>query len=188
MVASDVDNPLLGPRGAAAVFGPQKGAGPDDVASLDAALGDMGRRRLQTDRHRRSAASGTGAAGGTAYAAVALLGAELRPGIELMLDLVGFHDALAGVDLVITGEGSLDEQSLAGKAPMGVSDADQADAASPVVAVCGRCLLSQERLGEAGISAAYPLSELEPDVATSMANAAPLLTQVGQRIAAEWLS
>ena len=74
-------------------------------------------------------------------------GAELRPGIELMLDLVGFHEALPGVDLVITGEGSLDEQSLAGKAPMGVSRRRRGRPASPVVAVCGRCLLSRRAAG-----------------------------------------
>jgi glycerate kinase len=187
VVASDVDNPLLGPRGAAAVFGPQKGAGPEDVPRLDAALATWAEavaRRTGTDV---SGQAGTGAAGGTAFAAVALLGAELRPGIELMLDLVGFHDALPGVDLVITGEGSLDEQSLAGKAPMGVSQATRPTGA-PVVAVCGRCLLSKERLAEAGISAAYPLSEIEPDVDVSMAEAGRLLVQVGERIAAEWLS
>ena len=88
---------------------------------------------------------------------------------------------------MITGEGSLDEQSLAGKAPIGVSDATKTSGI-PVVAVCGRCLLTSGRLGEAGISAAYPLSELEPDVATSMSNAATLLEQVGRRIAAEWLT
>lgn len=187
VVASDVDNPLLGPRGAAAVFGPQKGAGPDDVPELDAALATWAAavaRRTGSDLSDRV---GTGAAGGTAFAAVSLLGAELRPGIELMLDLVGFHEAVPGADLVITGEGSLDEQSLAGKAPIGVSQASR-DCGAPVVAVCGRCLLSDERLAEAGITKAYALSDLEPDVAVSMARAGDLLTEVGRRIASEWLA
>lgn len=187
VVASDVDNPLLGPRGAAAVFGPQKGAGAEDVVVLDHALrawADAVATRTGSDVREQP---GTGAAGGTAFAAVALLGADLRPGIELMLDLVGFHEAVPGVRLVITGEGSLDEQSLAGKAPMGVSQATR-PAGVPVVAVCGRCLLPPERLDGAGISQAYPLSDLEPDVERSMAGAAALLEQVGRRIAAEWLA
>jgi glycerate kinase len=187
VVASDVDNPLLGPRGAAAVFAPQKGAGARDLEVLERGLVAWASAVSKLTGSDLSASPGAGAAGGTAFAAIALLGAELRPGIELMLDLVGFDEALPGVDLVITGEGSLDEQSLAGKAPMGVSNATRASGI-PVVAVCGRCLLSQERLAGAGISAAYPLSDLEPDVAVSMANAASLLTQVGERVAAEWLS
>ena len=88
---------------------------------------------------------------------------------------------------MITGEGSLDEQSLAGKAPVGVAQA-AGRAGVPVVAVAGRSLLSENRLREAGIAAAYPLTDLEPDPARSIANAAPLLRQVGSRIAKEWLS
>ena len=105
----------------------------------------------------------------------------------MILDLIGFADRLAGADLVITGEGSLDEQSLAGKAPVGVAQA-AARAGVPVVAVAGRNQLSTARLEEAGIAAAYPLSDLEPDPARSIANASRLLAEVGARIAKEWLS
>jgi glycerate kinase len=130
---------------------------------------------------------GAGAAGGTGYAALALLNADIRPGIELILDLIEFDHKLTGVDLVVTGEGSLDEQSLAGKAPIGVAHA-AAKAGVPVVAVAGRLQLSQQRLQEAGISAGYALSDLEPDAARSIANASSLLQQLGGHIAKDWLS
>jgi glycerate 2-kinase len=186
VVACDVDNPLLGPRGAAAVFGPQKGAGPEDLAELEAALTTWAELVARTVGADVAEHPGAGAAGGTGFAAVALLGATLAPGIELVLDLLDFDIAVRGADLVVTGEGSLDEQSLAGKAPVGVASA-AARAGVPVVAVAGRSLLSQARLRQAGISAVYPLADLEPDPARSMANAAQLLRVVGERIGREWL-
>jgi len=187
MVASDVDNPLLGPTGAAAVFGPQKGATAADIAALEDGLATWARVVTAATGRDLAGTPGAGAAGGTGYAALALLHAELTPGIELILDLIGFEGRLAGVDLVITGEGSLDDQSLAGKAPVGVARA-AARAGVPVVAVAGRNQLSTARLAEAGIVAAYPLSDLEPDPARSIAEAPRLLTEVGARIAEEWLS
>ncbi|MET8851062.1 glycerate kinase [Amycolatopsis sp. NPDC004625] len=179
-LACDVDNPLYGPRGAAFVYGPQKGASPGDVEVLDAAL-----------RHWASIAGpefagrpGAGAAGGVGFAAMAVLGARMRPGIELLLDLLGFDAALAGASLVITGEGSLDEQTLAGKAPAGVARAAAAKGI-PCVAVSGRCVLSARELAAAGISAAYALTDLEPDPARCMAEAAPLLRRLARRAAAD---
>ncbi|WP_372664984.1 glycerate kinase [Amycolatopsis kentuckyensis] len=180
-LASDVDNPLYGPRGAAAVYGPQKGASPDDVKTLDAAL-----------RHWASIAGpefaerpGAGAAGGVGFAAMAVLGARMRPGIELLLDLLGFGEALTGASLVVTGEGSLDEQTLAGKAPAGVARAAAAKGI-PCVAVSGRCQLSSTDLRGAGISAAYALTDLEPDPGRCMAEAAPLLRRLARRLAADY--
>jgi glycerate 2-kinase len=187
MVASDVDNPLLGPAGAAAVFGPQKGATPADIVALEQGLSTWARIVGAATGSDLADTPGAGAAGGTAYAALAVLDADLTPGIELILSLIGFENRLAGVDLVITGEGSLDEQSLAGKAPVGVARA-AARAGVPVVAVAGRTRLSRARLAEAGIAAAYPLSDLEPDPVRSIADAPRLLAQVGARIAEEWLS
>lgn len=187
VVACDVDNPLLGPDGAAAVFGPQKGAGPAEVEQLEGSLRVWARAVAQATGADVTNQPGAGAAGGTGYAASALLDAELRSGIELVLDLVGFDRLLAGADLVITGEGSLDEQSLAGKAPVGVARA-AARAGVPVVAVAGRSLLCDEQLHHAGISAAYPLDKLEPDVTRSMAYASDLLRRVGGTIADHWLS
>ncbi|MET0862820.1 MAG: glycerate kinase [Nakamurella sp.] len=186
VIACDVDNPLTGPLGAAAVYGPQKGADPNDVAALDTALGrwaDVVAAAGGTD-HRD--APGAGAAGGVGFAAIALLGATLRPGIELVLDLVGFHRQLAGAELVVTGEGSLDEQTLHGKAPAGVAAAAAA-AGIPVVAVCGRNLLTADKLAAAGISAAYSLLEVEPDAQRCMTDAAQLLEGVGETIATRHL-
>lgn len=188
MVASDVDNPLLGPYGAAAVFGPQKGAGPSEVEQLEGALTTWARVVAEARGADLADRPGAGAAGGTGFAALALLGAELRPGIDLVLELVGFEGLLPGADLVITGEGSLDEQSLAGKAPVGVAQAARRSEPPPtVVAVAGRSTLSTERLQEAGIARAYALVDLEPDLATSIAQARSLLRRVGATIADDWL-
>jgi glycerate kinase len=186
VVACDVDNPLTGPNGAAAVYGPQKGASPDDIARLDGALdrwADAVAVATGTDFRDNP---GSGAAGGVGFAAIALLGARLRPGIDLVLDLVGFHRQLVDANLVITGEGSLDEQTLSGKAPAGVAAAAVA-AGIPVVAVCGRSLLTEEQWRAAGISAVYSLSDVEPDPSRSMANAAPLLERLAETIAADQL-
>ena len=185
-VATDVDDPLLGSRGAAAVFGPQKGASPQQVAALEQGLRHWS--QLVSDATGRDDAerTGAGAAGGTGFAALALLDAEIKPGIELILDLIDFDRRIAGADLVVTGEGSLDDQSLAGKAPVGVARA-AARAEIPVIAVAGRLQLSPSRLREAGISAAYPLTDLEPDLDRCIANAGALLRRVGAQIARDWL-
>jgi glycerate kinase len=185
VLACDVDNPLLGPNGAAATFGPQKGASPAQVEELDERLARWATMLGAATGRDLADAPGAGAAGGIGYSALAGLGATRRPGIELLLELVGFDEQLTGAQLVITGEGSLDEQTLHGKAPAGVA---ARAAGVPVLAVAGRCLLTTERLNEAGIAAAYPLSDLEPDPTRSMANAEPLVRQIGARIAREWLS
>ncbi len=189
VLASDVDNPLTGPTGAPAVYGPQKGASPDDVAALDAALAHFA-KVLETavgpEAAEYAAAPGAGAAGGIGYGAL-LLGARFRPGIEVMLDVLGFAPALDRAELVITGEGSLDEQTLHGKAPAGVAAAARA-AGKEVVAVCGRLALPPEVLGRAGIRRAYPLTELEPDVAKCIADAGPILERVAERIGGDFLT
>ncbi|WP_344886702.1 glycerate kinase [Nonomuraea antimicrobica] len=199
VVASDVDNPLLGPHGAAAVYGPQKGATADDVATLEAGLarlaavatathGLMG--AVEHDGVPRAmgvaGAPGAGAAGGVGFAALAFLHAEIRPGIDYLLDLLGFGEHVKGARLVITGEGSLDEQSLRGKAPIGVAQA-AARAGVPVVAVCGRRTLGDAELKAAGIEAAYALTDLEPDPARCMSEAGPLLERLAARLAADQL-
>lgn len=194
VVACDVDNPLLGPDGAAAVFGPQKGATPRDVETLDAGLRRFAEVLEARDANARDAnprgataeVPGAGAAGGTAYGAMAVLGARLEPGIALVLDMVGFHDALSGADLVVTGEGSVDAQTLRGKVPVGVAAA-AAVRGIPVVVVAGRCLLSPEELAGAGIWAAYALLDIEPDPMRSMSEAGRLLEELAVRLADEQL-
>jgi glycerate kinase len=186
IVATDVDNPLRGPRGAAAVFGPQKGASPQQVAKLEQGLRHWSQLVSYATGREDAERTGAGAAGGTGFAALALLDAEIKPGIDLILDLIDFDRRIAGADLVVTGEGSLDDQSLAGKAPVGVARA-AARAEIPVIAVAGRLQLSPSRLREAGISAAYPLTDLEPDLDSCIANAPTLLHRIGAQIAKEWL-
>ncbi|MFD7563235.1 glycerate kinase [Streptomyces tendae] len=191
VLASDVDNPLTGPKGAPAVYGPQKGASPDDVTALDAALAHFAKvlERTETVGARAAeyaASPGAGAAGGIGFGAM-LLGARFRPGIEVMLDVLGFAPALERADLVITGEGSLDEQTLHGKAPAGVAAAARAGG-KEVVAVCGRLALPAEVLGRAGIRRAYPLTDVEPDVAKCIADAGPILERVAESIARDFVA
>lgn len=177
VVACDVDNPLTGPTGAAATYGPQKGAHPEQVRLLDqnlARFADVLATATSSD-HRD--VPGAGAAGGVGFAAVAVLGARLEPGIELMLGLLDFEHHLQGVELVIVGEGSLDRQSLHGKAPVGVARR-AATVGATVVAVCGVSELNPADLEKAGIAAVYRLSDLEPDPAVSIPEAARLLEEL----------
>ena len=187
VVACDVDNPLTGPTGAAAVYGPQKGAGPDDVVLLDRCLARLADAVADATGRDLRDEPGAGAAVGVGFAALAVLGAQLRPGIDLLLDLLGFDRLVAGADLVVVGEGSLDGQSLRGKAPVGVARRARAAGVGSVVAVCGRRDLDDAALQGAGIDAAHALTDLEPDPDRCMAEAGPLLEQLARRIAAERL-
>jgi glycerate kinase len=182
ILATDVTNPLTGPDGAAEVYGPQKGASPDQITELASGLRRWAAVVAAATGTDRSQAPGAGAAGGVGFAALAVLGAQARPGIELVLDLVDFAAALDGAALVITGEGSLDTQTLAGKAPAGVARA-AARRGIPVVAVAGRSTLTEGQLATTGISRVYTLSDLEPDPARSSAQASTLLRRVGQALA-----
>jgi glycerate kinase len=186
VVACDVDNPLTGPSGAAEVYGPQKGASPSTVALLDRALGHWADVvAAATGRDLRSL-PGAGAAGGLGFGAAALLGAEVRSGVDTLLDLSGFAQTVADAALVIVGEGSLDEQSLRGKGPIGVAAA-AARAGARVVAVAGRSTLAPDQVRPHGIDAVHTLSELQPDPELSMRHAADLLETTAERIAATWL-
>ncbi|MFI5664275.1 glycerate kinase [Streptomyces sp. NPDC051684] len=190
VLASDVDNPLTGPKGAPAIYGPQKGATPENIAELDTALTHFAKvlsESIGPKALEYAELPGAGAAGGIGYGALVGLGASFRPGIEVMLDVLGFAPALERADLVITGEGSLDEQTLHGKAPAGVASAARA-AGVEVVAVCGRLALAPEVLGRAGIRRAYALTDVEPDVARCIAEAGPILEDVAERIGTDFLS
>jgi glycerate kinase len=136
VAVTDVDNPLCGPAGASTTFGPQKGASSDDVVLLDRALAHLAAvaaRDLGVDRSREP---GAGAAGGLGFGLLAFCGGRVRPGVEVVMEAVGFASRLAGADLVITGEGSFDEQSLHGKVPAGVLAAAR-EVSVPVVIACG---------------------------------------------------
>jgi glycerate kinase len=186
VLACDVNNPLLGSRGAAAVYGPQKGASDADVKQLDRALSHWADIVCATTGTDVSEHPGAGAAGGVGYAALALLGAVMRPGSELVLELIDFRGNLGDAALVITGEGSLDKQTLHGKAPMGVAAAAR-EAAVPAVAVAGRCELSAESLAEVGIRGVYAVTDLESDPQRCMRDAGVLLERLAARIAQDWL-
>jgi glycerate kinase len=181
-LACDVDNPLLGVTGAAAVYGPQKGAGPQELLYLEHGMRQWAHLVRNAIGRDVSGLAGTGAAGGTAFGAMAVLGAVAKPGIETVLELIDFGSALASADLVVTGEGSLDEQSLYGKAPIGVAHAAR-EAGVPVITVAGCSVIGLDRLRSHGIVASYALSDLEPDPRISMRDAATLLHEVGKTMA-----
>ncbi|MFC9433557.1 glycerate kinase [Nocardia sp. NPDC057030] len=182
-LACDVDNPLLGPSGAVAVYAPQKGAGTADLETLESALTTWARLAGPDFANQ----PGAGAAGGTGFGALALLGARVRSGIEVILELLDFPVLLDGADLVVTGEGSLDIQSLHGKAPIGVCETAR-KAGIPVIAVVGRTLLAAEEIRAAGFAACYALTDLEPDPARSIADASLLLRRVGAQLAEQYLT
>ena len=186
-LASDVNNPLLGPSGAAAVYGPQKGAAPDDVKLLEAGLSTWADVAEAVCGAPARDAAGAGAAGGLGFAAQLFFGARMRPGIEVLLEMLAFGAQLTR-RLVITGEGSLDEQSLHGKAAVGVARAAAAhDPPVPVVAVAGVCRLSPAELRAAGFAACYAITDIEADLNRCIAEAGPLLEDLAGRIAADWL-
>ncbi|WP_327110847.1 glycerate kinase [Nocardia sp. NBC_01730] len=179
-LACDVDNPLLGPTGAVAVYAPQKGAGPAELDVLESALTTWARVAGPEFALR----PGAGAAGGTGFGALAVLDAQVRSGIEVVLELLDFPALLATAALVITGEGSLDRQSLHGKAPVGVCAAARAVGVK-AIAVVGRTLLAPQEVRDAGFACCYALADLEPDPGRSMADAAALLERIGARIAVD---
>ena len=189
IVATDVDNPLLGPGGAAAVYAPQKGASAQDVTLLEEGLARWADVTERSFGFVKRDEPGAGAAGGLGFAALGFLGAVVQPGIELMLDLLGFADRLSGARLVVTGEGALDEQTLHGKAPAGVARAAAAAAPDlPVVAVAGVCSLSPDQLSSAGIARAYALADIEPDLTRCLEQPGPLLEELAGHIARDWLA
>ena len=184
VVASDVDNPLTGPSGAAHVFAPQKGASPEEVAALDAALTRYAvvlRRDLGVDV---ADVPGAGGAGGTAAGALAV-GGRVVSGAGLVCDLIGLPDAIDGADLVITGEGALDEQTLHGKAPAEVAARARA-AGVPCLGLAGAVRLSADRLAGAGFVAAHALTEVQPDVGRCLADPEPVLTELAARVVSRW--
>ena len=184
-VAADVDNPLCGPRGASAVFGPQKGASPEQVEELDAALAQLGSVVTQALGEDFTQVPGVGAAGGLGFAAKAFFGAGFRPGIELVAELSGLSDAVQGADLVITGEGRLDAQSLHGKTPMGVAKVARA-AGVPVIALAGSLGEGYEQVREVGIDAAFSLAPGPMTLEQACAEAAGQLQARAADIARLW--
>ena len=179
-IACDVKNPLCGPNGASAVFGPQKGATPEMVAELDAALAHFAEIANSTVRLRLPTTPntpGAGAAGGLGFAFKAFLGAELVPGVDLILDETRLEDFVKDVDIVITGEGRLDGQTVMGKAPIGVARLAKKHG-KRVLAFSGILGDGVEQVNEAGIDAYFPILRklVTLDEALDVKNAAANLT------------
>ena len=189
VIASDVDNPLLGLRGAAAVFGPQKGATPDDVQRLDAALTHFaelaGAIGQQPDAVRRTLdAPGAGAGGGLGYGLL-LLGGHRVPGIGTVIAETGLEALIADADLVITGEGRFDHSSLGGKVPTGVAEA-ALKTGRPCVVLAGLVEVGKRELANAGFAAAYEVAEQAGSAQEAMARAEFHLTALAERVAKSW--
>lgn len=156
LVACDVNNPLCGDKGASAVFGPQKGATPEDVQLLDGALRQFGllTEKVTGKMVLESAGAGAGAAGGMGAALLAYTQARLRPGIEIVLETVQLAHQVSDADLVITGEGRIDSQTVHGKTPMGVAKvAKRFDV--PVLALCGCTGDNYQAVYQCGIDAVF---------------------------------
>ncbi len=182
-VACDVTNPLTGPNGAAYVYGPQKGASPRDVEQLDQGLQHLARIvREQLDIDEVDT-PGAGAAGGLGYGLMVFLCAKLMPGIDLVLDTLRFNARLTGADLVLTGEGKLDGQSLSGKACLGVAQRGKVNGVS-TIALVGAVGDDVERTCDAGLDAYHVIGE-GLTVKESMARAAELLEAAAERVCRE---
>ncbi|RLU11328.1 glycerate kinase [Pseudomonas prosekii] len=184
-IAADVNNPLCGPHGASAIFGPQKGASPTQVEQLDKALGhfaDLCAQALDKDVRDEP---GSGAAGGLGFAAKAFLGAQFQAGVEVVAELVGLADALEGADLLITGEGRFDAQTLRGKTPFGVARIAR-ERGVPVVVLAGTLGEGYQELYEHGIDAAFALASGPMTLEQACSEAPRLLRERATDIARVW--
>ena len=181
----DVDNPLCGPRGAARVYGPQKGADPPTVAALDEALAHFAKvvaDQLGVDVRE---VPGTGAAGGLGAGMIGFLGAELVRGVDAVAEVCKLEEKLARADLVITGEGRMDAQSANGKTPVGVARLARR-AGVPVLALAGALGDGYEAVYAAGIDTVFPILSKPVSLDDALANAARYLSDAAERAARLW--
>ena len=182
-VACDVDNPLCGDKGASAIFGPQKGATAEMVSMLDTALSHYADIIEQAGIQDRRHQAGAGAAGGMGLGVMAFLNAKLRPGIDIVMETVKLSEKLVGADLVITGEGRLDSQTLHGKTPMGVTRLAKAQQI-PVIAIAGCVSDDANVLLDHGIDAMFSITPRSLPLEEVLANAKHNLFTTSQNIAA----
>ena len=185
VVATDVDVPVLGPRGAARGFAPQKGATPDEVEQLEAALAHwvshIGRR---ADGRDACVALGAGAGGGLGYGLLHL-GATRVGGLDLVAEAIRLHERIACADLVVTGEGRFDWQSMRGKVIAGVAQHAQTHAI-PTVVLAGECLVGRREFGAIGVEAAYAMADEAGSVEQAMADPHRVLSDLAARVARTW--
>jgi glycerate 2-kinase len=194
VLATDVDSPLLGFHGASAVFGPQKGATPEMTQQLESALGRFtevvsrvvpaGKDLLTGQEVRLDREPGAGAAGGLGYGLI-LLGGRRVSGVQAVLDAVGFDSLVKATDLVVTGEGSFDWQSLQGKVVAGVAQAALA-AAKPAVVIAGQAKVGRRETMELGISGTYAVAENPGQVEAALADPVGTLSARAARVASTW--
>jgi glycerate kinase len=184
-IAADVNNPLCGPHGASAIFGPQKGASPEQVQQLDRALGHFAERCAEVLNKDVRDEPGSGAAGGLGFAAKAFLGAQFKAGVEVVAELVGLDDAVKGADLVITGEGRFDAQTLRGKTPFGVARIARQHGV-PVIVLAGTLGEGYQALYEHGIDAAFALASGPMTLEQACAEAPRLLRERASDVARVW--
>jgi len=182
-IACDVDNPLTGPRGASAIFGPQKGATAAMVEQLDANLAHYGRIVARERGQDFAEVAGAGAGGGIALAMLAYLGGRLRPGVEIVTEAVGLADAVRGADLVITGEGRIDGQTVNGKTPMGVARVAAAQGV-PVIAIGGGLAPDAGAVHAHGIDAVFAAVSRPCTVAEALAAGEANLRSAARNVAA----
>lgn len=187
-VMCDIDNPLTGPAGAAAVFGPQKGADAATVEDLDAGLAHVAgiiRRDLGVDIEKTP---GSGAAGGLAGGLMAFCGASIRPGIDVMLDAAGFTELIADADLVITGEGQIDGQSLSGKVPVGVARrvARERGTNVPVVVLAGSIGPDIDGVYAEGVTAVLPIGRTPESLGDAIQHTYRNLAAAAQDVVRLW--
>jgi glycerate kinase len=186
-VLCDVQNPLVGPNGAARVFGPQKGATPAMVETLDAALGRLGEVLEREVGRPLAQMPGAGAAGGLAAGLAGFLGARLRPGIDVILDLLDVPRRLRTADLALTGEGQLDQQTSGGKVIAGLARAAH-EAGVPVAAIAGRVVPEARELYTRGLCAAFSLADGPRSLEECEALGADLLARVSENVMRLWLA
>ncbi|MDE1528802.1 glycerate kinase [Pseudomonas carnis] len=184
-IAADVNNPLCGPHGASSIFGPQKGASPEQVAHLDAALEHFADHCAQVLPKDVRDEPGSGAAGGLGFAAKAFLAAQFRPGVEVVAELVGLDEAVRGADLVITGEGRFDAQTLRGKTPFGVARIARRHGV-PVVVIAGTLGDGYEQMYAHGVDAAFALPSGPMSLEQACHEAPRLLRERASDIARVW--
>lgn len=184
-IAADVNNPLCGPHGASVIFGPQKGASPEQVQLLDKALGHFAERCAAVLGHDVQDEPGSGAAGGLGFAAKAFLGAQFQAGVEVVAELVSLAEAVKGADLVITGEGRFDAQTLRGKTPFGVARIARQHGV-PVIVIAGTLGEGYQALYEHGIDAAFALASGPMTLEQACAEAPQLLQDRTRDIARVW--
>ena len=181
LVACDVNNPLCGPNGASFIYGPQKGASPEMVKTLDDALYHFGSQLIRDTGINIMEIEGAGAAGGIGGGMVGFLNAKLKPGIEIVLDSLDFDKSLKNVDLVITGEGQIDFQTVFSKAPIGV--AKHAKKYNiPVIAICGSLGENYQDVHSHGIDAVIPIIPKPMDLKNASDNAYELIKNTSEQI------